>query len=122
VLKRMAEGYKVRAHIQPKNIFNGWDDSDLLKVDEKGSMKKYAELVCQALSEEFPGADVEVGDQKPWRTHVITPEGDLCQAGGYKGEIVEEVDQVIGEVWESEEWVVYYDTHDFVSRLCEDKG
>ena len=108
MLKRMTEGYKIRAHIQPENIFNGWDDVDLLRVDEKGSMKKYAELVYQALSKEFPGADVEAGDQKPWRTHVIAPEGDLHEAG----ELAEGARQVVGEVWESEEWVVYYDTHD----------
>ncbi len=105
----MYKGYKVRAHIEPENIFNGWDDVDLLKVDEKGSMKKYAELVYEALKETFPGADIEAGPQNPWRTHVITPEGDLHEAGGYRGEIAEEVDQVIGEVWESEKWVVYYD-------------
>jgi hypothetical protein len=111
-------GYKVRAHIEPENIFNGWDDSDLVRVDEQASMKKYREMVFDALEKEFPGADVEVGPQNPWRTHVITPKGDLHEAG----ELAEGARQVAGEVWESEEWVVYYDTHDFVSRLCEDKG
>jgi hypothetical protein len=105
----MYKGYKIRAHIEPENIFNGWDDVDLLRVDEKGSMKKYAELVYEALKETFPGADIEAGPQNPWRTHVI---GDLCQAGGWRGKLAEEVDRVIGEVWESEQWVVYYDTHD----------
>ena len=78
----MYKGYKVRAHIEPENIFNGWDDVDLLRVDEKGSMKKYAELVYEALKETFPGADIEAGPQNPWRTHVITPEGDRAGEDG----------------------------------------
>ncbi len=122
MLKRMTEGYKIRAHIQPENIFNGWDDYALVKVDERKSIRQYEQMVYEALKETFPGADIEAGPQNPWRTHVITPEGDLCQAGGWRGKLAEKVDRVIGEVWESEEWVVYYDTHDFVSRLCEDKG
>lgn len=111
----MYKGYKVRAHIEPENIFNGWDDVDLLRVDEKGSMKKYAELVYEALKETFPGADIEAGPQNPWRTHVITPEGDLHEAG----ELAEGARQVIGEVWESEEWVV---THGIQVSVYIDAG
>jgi len=51
----MYKGYKVRAHIEPENIFNGWDDSDLVRVDEQASMKKYREMVFDALEKEFRG-------------------------------------------------------------------
>ncbi len=107
----MHKGYKIRAHIQPENIFNGWDDSDLVRVDEQASMKKYREMVFDALEKEFPGADIEAREQNPYKTHIITPEGDLYEARDFGG-LAEEVDRVIGEVWESEQWVVYYDTHD----------
>jgi len=104
----MYKGYKVRAHIEPENIFNGWDDSDLVRVDEQASMKKYREMVFDALEKEFPGADVEVGPQNPWGTHVITPEGDLYEAG----ELADRVEGILTEVMDGLEWVVYYDTHD----------
>ena len=103
----MYKGYKIRAHITPDHIWGCWEDAK--GVDEKQSAQKYLSMCFEALEKEFPGADIEAGPQNPWRTHVITPEGDLHEAGGYRGEIAEEVDQVIGEVWESEKWVVYYD-------------
>ena len=96
----MYKGYKVRAHIEPENIFNGWDDSDLVRVDEQASMKKYREMVFDALEKEFPGADIEAREQNPYKTHIITPEGDLYEARDFGG-LAEEVDRVIGEVWES---------------------
>lgn len=86
-------------------------DEDVDTIDERASVSKYAEMVTEKIKAVY-GNDVEV-DWNSQNAGGSIPFGLQTQVNGERiddyvmGHAVEAVDTLIGDVWQSWDWVVY---------------
>ncbi len=89
-------------------------------VDLSASCARYAKLCAEAIEAEYPGADVTVdyevnasgGTPCTLETSVLTADG-YGNIGAYGNEacrIADDVDHIMGHIWEAYEWIVYEET------------
>lgn len=97
-------------------IFYGFLSGNILsgvsgEYNEKQSAENYAEAVRKALTEAYPGVEIEVDYQNaegslpsPLTPRVYFADGDV-QSSGDRGEI-ETAEEIASKVWESFDWAV----------------
>lgn len=101
------------------NLFNGWDEDEVERIDEEASIHKYAEELRKRLEGEFPGAEVIVdcdanasgGTDTTWiedigddykRYYATSPGHPLEQ-------MAMKVREIAGLLYEDSYWVVMED-------------
>lgn len=101
------------------NLFNGWDEDEVERIDEEASIHKYAETLQGWLEAEFPGAEIIVdyelytsgGTGTTW---VEDMDDDYkryypTRPGWPLEELAMKVSEIAGTLWGEADWVVMKD-------------
>lgn len=111
----MAKITKISTGFLSGNLIDGWDDQD--QYDEDASAKLYAEMLTKALSEAYPGVEIEVNWQggavgcKPRTLNTDIEWSDWIDDNGVVAEDWnpnegEWVDEICSRIWEGQDWVI----------------
>jgi len=95
----------IRYGFHAADLFEGWQDEDPEKYDEKASAERYAEQVEAELRDQYPKAEVKVvydfgvGGVLPYNLQcAVNDETDHTEVGT--------VEHIAGQVYERFEWCV----------------
>ncbi len=90
---------RVQYQFSEDSLFGGWVDMD--RYDTQASMEAYAQALETALSDEYPGAEIEVSQGLTDRIRVNG------QSASGEPDLVSEVEEISGQVYEEYGWVRY---------------
>ena len=102
--------YRFRIVVAQEDLW-GNTEPRAVGYDEQASGVQYAEMLCNAITDEYPSAEVDVNyTASPGRTDIFPGTGD--EFGSREDEVRQNIDMIAEKVWNSYPWEVELESND----------